>query len=113
MRRTVTLLLLLAALTALADVRTNVFLSWFYETNELAGISFNLYSTTNLSAPNWVLVTNIDSAGLVPTNLMVQVPVKPGNAFYYMTATNQFGESGPSNMATATVARVIGTLQIK
>jgi hypothetical protein len=96
-----------------APVRTTINLAWDYPTNELFGMSFNLYTTTNLTTASWSLATNVAASNLVATNLMVTVPVGPGAAFFFVTASNELGESIPSNTATAILARTISTLKIK
>jgi uncharacterized protein YaaW (UPF0174 family) len=97
-----------------SPVRTTINLAWDYPTNELAGMYFNLYTTTNLTAPvSWSLATNVAASNLVATNLMVTVPVGPGAAFFFVTASNELGESIPSNTATAILARSVSTLKIK
>ena len=93
-------------LVALGAVRTTAILAWDYPPEEVAKVTFNLYSTTNLSSTNWTVLTN-----MVGTNVVI--PINPGMAFFFVTASNEFGESLPSNTVTATVARAIGTLKIK
>lgn len=89
-------------------------LAWDYPTNGMStDLSFNLYSSTNLSTPlsNWVRIasypaTNANwySNGLwkVPvqgTNYVFTVTntVLPGVQFFYVAASNFWTESDPSN----------------
>ncbi len=92
-----------------APVKNVATLYWDYPTNEVANVSFNVYFSTNISTPstNWTVITN------VPATTNVVVPIAPGNNFWFVTATNEWGESIPSNTATATVARIISGTKIK
>lgn len=106
MRLTLIIVLSLLSFSALAQPRSTATLSWDYPTNELSKVTFNLFSTTNLVPPTWTLLTNVSGTNVV-------VPINPGTCFYFCTASNEFGESIPSNVATAVVARVVGNLKIK
>jgi len=106
--------LTVAAVLLAAPVRTSLTLTWDYPTNELSGMFFNLYTATSLTPPVvWTLATNVAASNLVATNLNVSVPVQPGAAFFFCTASNEFGESIPSNTATAILARAVGTLKAR
>lgn len=108
MKLSLTILFLLVVFTSRAQPRSTATLTWDYPTNELSGMRFNLYSSTNAALPisTWPLLTNVSG-----TNVTVQI--NPGQCFYFCTASNEFGESIPSNVATATVARTVGNLKIK
>lgn len=108
MKLSVLILFSVLAFSAFAQPRSAATLSWDYPTNELASVRFNLYSSTNVALPvsTWPLLTNVSG-----TNVVVQI--NPGQCFYFCTASNEFGESIPSNVATATVARTVGNLKIK
>lgn len=108
MKISLTILFLLVALSITAQPRSTATLTWDYPTNELASVRFNLYSSTNVALPasTWPLLTNVSG-----TNVVVQI--NPGQCFYFCTASNEFGESIPSNVATATVARTVGNLKIR
>jgi hypothetical protein len=89
----------LVALAIAPAIRTTATLTWDYPPDEVSNVTFNIYFTTNISSPpNWNVITNV-----VGTNALV--PIMPGNGFFFATASNQFGESIPSNTVTSTVAR--------
>ena len=49
--------------------------------------SFNIYESTNLQS--WTLITNV-------SNTIWQFQTQPGAHFFYVTATNELGESVPN-----------------
>lgn len=65
---------------------------------------FKIYSHTNLEAPltNWVVLTNV--AG---TNRECAVIIEAGRRFFVCTASNYWGESGPSDWTG--LPAVVGT----
>jgi len=67
---------------------------WQYDTNNLPDV-FKLYSSDNIITPPplWTLEQTI--AG---TNLSTTITVFPSKKFYYVTASNIWGETGPSNI---------------
>lgn len=78
-----------------------VTLAWDYPTNELStDLWFNIYETTNLAAPltNWNCLTNV-----LGTNLTASVIVQPGAHFFVATASNFWGESLTSNVASTPI----------
>ena len=84
--------------------------AWDYPTNELsADLVFKLYSTDNLSLPmsQWALKVTVTG-----TNTMVSVPMTNGWQFFYVTASNEWGESVPSNTVTTRVFRVVTNLNV-
>jgi hypothetical protein len=89
-------------------VRATALLLWDYPAEEVAGVTFKVYFSTNMSTPasNWGLVTNVTGTNVV-------VPISAGNGFWFVTASNEFGESGLSNIATSTVARNVSGVKIK
>jgi len=91
-----------------AVVRTTAILSWDYPPSEIPNVSFNIYFSTNIATPvaNWTLITNV-------TGTNTTVAIAPGNGFWFATASNEFGESIPSNIATSTVARNVNGVKIK
>lgn len=99
-----TLAILLASIAfAFAGVKTNVTLVWDYPATELnTNLTFKLYSSTNITVPltNWPVATNVPG-----TITNVTLPIQPGMTFYFVTASNEFGESDPSNTVTGQVAR--------
>jgi hypothetical protein len=56
-----------------------VTLAWDYPPSELPRVTFNLYSTTNLS--DWTLKTNVAQQS-------VQVATSKNAEFFFVTATN-------------------------
>lgn len=93
------LLLLLLALPAMGApgvLRTNAMLRWTYPTNELStNLTFYIYSHTNISVPltNWPVLTNV-----VGTNLSVAFPINAQQRWFFMTASNWWAESLPSEV---------------
>jgi hypothetical protein len=105
----------LVALTITNPPATTVVLVWDYPTNELPGMSFNIYFRTNLStnATTWAVLTNVaEPFTMISNRPSVRIPVQPGNMFFVATASNQFGESDVSNMATSNVARNVTNMTI-
>ena len=89
------------ALAAIPSGPTSVTLGWDPE----PGIDFfKLYASSNVAAPinTWTLLTNIPGTVVTPTNSYpqtnVQVAIEPGAMFFYLTASNLWGETGPSNI---------------
>lgn len=86
----------LAALLAFGGVATGptqVTLAW----NPQSGVdTFYLYTSTNAALPlnQWTPLTNAPGTA---TNLVVIMT--PGQQFFFLTASNLWGESGPSNTA--------------
>jgi len=76
---------------------TNVTLRWDYPAAELAGITFKLYSHTNLLVPwaTWPVIA-------VTTNLHAVVPMQPQQRFFYATASNFWGETSPPSNSAGT-----------
>lgn len=69
-------------------------LAWDYPTNELGmDLTFRVYRSGDLR--NWTLLTNV-----VGTNATVAVQVQPGQHFFAMTASNFWGESDFSAVAS-------------
>lgn len=110
------LLIAVAAASAFALILPNpapLKLVWDYPTNAMsANLTFNLYSHTNPAIPlsNWVRVaiypaTNWHSnsvciAPVTGTNFVLTITnmTTPGAQFYYVVASNLWGEfSAPSN----------------
>lgn len=76
----------------------NVVLSWNYPTNELAtNLVFKIYGTNllNSSFSNWPVLTNATG-----TNLSIPIRIVPGPFFFVMTASNFWGESDFSAVAS-------------
>jgi len=92
----IAVLILFSISLAWAALNTKIKLEWDYPPEELPGITFYIYHSTNVSAPMpWTAITNV----VGQTN--VTIPLIPtGQHFYYCTASNAiFGESDPSNIA--------------
>lgn len=82
-------------------------LLWDYPTNDLgADLTFKVYSTTNIAVP----MTNWQVSTIVGTTTAAQVTMAPSRRFFFVTASNIWGESGPSNITNtpAPVTNVIG-----
>lgn len=111
-------LLLISAFGGPGNIKTNVTLQADYPTNAVStDLSFNLYSSTNAALPlsSWSVLTNVTYPGCMVngTNVQVTVPIQPGNMFFYMTASNWFGESNPSNVTNTSVVVTGNNLRIK
>ncbi len=67
-------------------------LLWDYPVD--ADTTFNIHYSTDLAVPmtSWLVLTNVST-----TN--VDLDITPGKMFFYVTATNFWGESDPSNVA--------------
>lgn len=84
----------------------SVSLAWDYPTNELNGVTFRLKWTTNVALTNWVTIATT-------TNTTVRVDVPKGVNFFACTASNFWGESFFSNIAsTPPVVRTNVSLNI-
>lgn len=104
----ISLLLMAVALSAnLGDGRVTVM--WDYPEAELPGVTFRIYHSTNLSQPlPWNFFLAVEA-----TN-RAHLVLTPGVNFAYVTASNFWGESAPSNVAgTPTLPQYINTLQIR
>lgn len=101
-----------AGLGAIPTGPTSVTLAWDPE----PGIDvLKIYASTNVSAPvnTWTVLTNIPgvvSNSYPATN--VQVVIQPGQMFFYITASNLWGETGPSNITNSPVVPVATNLVI-
>lgn len=112
MKRTLLILGLLLGLMVwlspgqIIDGRVTVM--WTYPTQDIAGVTFRIYQTTNLTqALPWNFLTSVQSTNKAHLTLI------PGNNFAYVTASNFWGESAPSNIAgTPTVPLYIDTTTI-
>ncbi len=79
-----------------------------YDTNWMTSdTGFVLYSSTNLVEPlvNWSVITNVDNSLCITngTNIILTIPLGIGTRFFYLTASNYFGESDPSNVTNTIV----------
>jgi hypothetical protein len=84
-----------------------VLLSFNYPSNELVnGLSFNFYHSTSLTG--WTLLTNFPA-----TNTTYAITINPGQHFFFVTASNFWGESIPSNITnTPILATVVTNISI-
>lgn len=102
MTRLVPILLLLVSIVTLGvlpgQLRNSVTLAWDgYPPGELStNLTFKVYSSTNPAVPltNWQVFTNV-----VGTNTSVVIVMQPEQRFFFVTASNLWGESTPSNVA--------------
>jgi len=115
------IILLLTCLVAIAGpgtVKTNVTLTADYDTNAAsADLSFNLYSTTNITLPiaQWPVVTNVLYPACMTngTNVQIVLPISSGPHFYALTASNWWGESPFSNVTNAVVVTSGNNLRLR
>ena len=85
-------------------------LAWNYPTNEMStNLTFKMYHSLNVTNPlPWTVITNI-----VGTSLQCYLDVVKGEHYYYVTASNMWGESIPSNiLGLPPVAKTITNLKI-
>ncbi len=109
------LLLFAVTATALAVVlpgtmRNTISLTWDYDTNSPPDV-FKLYTSTNAAMPttNWTLVAGVSGTirNITISNINAQ------QCFFYVTASNWWGESTPSNVAgTPQIPGSVGNLRI-
>lgn len=96
--RTLALLLLVGAVafpqTPAIDGR--VTLEWDYPAADLPGMTFNVYHSTNAALPlaSWPRLASVQGTNRLP------LTVTPGPNLFVMTASNFWGESDFSNVAT-------------
>lgn len=90
------LFLPLMVISLRAQALVPVTLAWDYPPAELTNITFKVYHSTSIALPltNWVVLTNA-----ISTN-QVQVSIAPGVHFFSVTASNFWGESTFSNIAS-------------
>ena len=89
----------------------DVTLAWDYPASELStNLCFKLYHSVNPAQPlaQWTPITNV--AG---TNLSVTIQVDVGVHFFFLTASNWWGESDPSNVASTPLPPRSGVLTIR
>lgn len=94
-----------------APASDTVTLAWDYPSAELTtNLTFKLYHSTNPALPltQWTPFTNI--AG---TNLSVALFLDVGVHFFFLTASNWWGESDPSNVASTPAPPRSGVLAIR
>lgn len=92
-------LLAITAGISFAALNSKVKLIWDYPADQITNVTFNLHYSTNISVPltNWPTLTNVST-----TN--VDLDTQPGAYFFYVTASNFWGESDPSNVASTPAA---------
>ena len=99
MKTKIAILLAFAAFIGIAASPQTIRLIW----NGQAQVdAFKIYGTNDITAPltNWPLLITVP--GNVTQALYI---MQPGQTFFYVTASNFWGESGPSNVTnTPTVA---------
>jgi len=90
-RKTLMVILALLSIAAVQMTPTPITLAWNPQPDADA---YYVYASTNVAAPMpWAPITN--TPALVAPSVTIQ-PV-PSRMFYYVTASNFWGESGPSN----------------
>lgn len=110
MKRLALALSMLLAETAFAPFRSTVIVEWQMPAGSVIPDAYVLHATNDLSVPltNWPVYTtfveplagqsNVFLFALSVTN-RVTLPVTPGMMFYYLTSSNIWGETGPSQVA--------------
>ena len=96
MKTILALLALIASSVLLpAQIDGRVTLQWDYPLDELDGVTFTVYHTTNAAAPvsDWAPIASITATNRIPLTVI------PGRNFFACTASNFWGESVPSNVA--------------
>jgi hypothetical protein len=73
-----------------------VTVEWDYPSNDVPTMTFNVYHSTNISLPvaNWPKLASVQGATRVP------LTVTPGPNYFVCTASNFWGESDFSNVAS-------------
>lgn len=107
MKTRIILFLLLSGLLATAQ---NIRLLWDYTNSTTLPDVFKLYHSIDLALPltNWSYMTNTSGTNL---SLVLQIP--PGQHFFYLTASNFWGEGPPSNVASTPPLPTNATLRIE
>lgn len=80
------------------QLRDSIFLFWDYPEEGDDTLSFNLWHKDSLpliSGGGWNMRTNIPG-----TERQIVLPIEPGVHFFTLTASNLWGESGFSNVAS-------------
>jgi hypothetical protein len=104
-------ILLLSTFAAIAAPK-DALLEFDYPASELTtNVTFYLRSTNDISAPlaTWPVVQVLNSG----TNRFEPVPMTGGWRFFYATASNEWGESLPSNTLTTQVFRAVSNMTIR
>lgn len=105
---------IVSARAGVASGPTPVTLGWNPQPQLDSNAVFKLYGSTNVSLPvtQWTYLTSAPAVTVSGTNSWpttnLVVTMTPGMFFFYLTASNFWGESGPSN-GTSTPA-VPGTV---
>ena len=73
---------------------TPITFAWNYPSNVQVDV-FKIYSSTHVNLPttNWTLISTVSG-----TNTSAPFLLQPGIWFFYCTASNFWGETGPSNI---------------
>jgi hypothetical protein len=110
MKRAV-LLLALLSLAAIPNTPQPVTLAWDPYPAASTDMVFKLYHSVDLAIPlsAWQVMT-----GVAGSSTQVTVNIMPGPHFFFLTASNFWGESDASNIAlTPTVPRLTNTVTIR
>lgn len=117
-------LIISAAAAAFGAYRSTVILEWEMTPGQTIPDGFVLHATNDLSAPltNWPVYTTYVSTNVwsisnqvyqSPVTNRATLPVTPGNQFFYLTASNIWGESPPSGVAGLPSTPTNGVLRIR
>lgn len=105
------LLAVVAATAAGMETNQVVTLEWDYPEAEVcSNMVFRVYSSTRVDLPlrEWPVLTNVPAPAL-----SVSITMEPCQRFFYVTASNWWGESDPSNVASTPAPPRSGVLSIR
>lgn len=97
------MLLAAGALWLRAVIPNPASVTFIWDNPNQAGLVYRIYGTNNPSAPTpWPLVATITAPSVLPggTNLAYSITMTPGAMAFYMTASNFWGESPFSGVAS-------------
>lgn len=95
MMKTTLTLLMLSALSAFGQLRTNVILEWTYPPAELTNVTFLLFSSQTITNPveNWPLLWTVRGTTNAPTPTNLTLAMEPQVMFFAMKSSNFWGRS--------------------
>lgn len=100
MMKLITSLCLLAA-SAFSATTNQISLYWDSAPDYDTGVTFYVYSKTNLAEPAWKPLTNVAWVDWTNTFKLRIAPATEASVFYTVTASNLFGETDFSEPAEA------------
>lgn len=83
-------------------LRSNVTLYWNYDPLLLTNISFYIKGSSDVTVPlsNWTMMASVIGTSNAPTPTNVTINLAPQQKFMFCVASNFWGESNPSNVAS-------------